>query len=214
MVAEYSGWPTWSTRSPSGVSSWTSSAPPSPMVSGTGAVSAATAAAWAACSGIATSLSLTGAPYFAEPAGITAGSPRAIDAWRGRRPWNAPYGRDSRTRVAALTGLASTPYLQDARESQIADGPALAEPCCPVVTSCRQEPLFAAFACSDPSTVSVLGVLWAVWAVFTDVTDVSSVGDFGDFRDFRSSGSGAGAIVARVSSVYITAGATITSAAA
>src|SRR5665647_3780313 len=44
MVAEYSGWPTWSTRSPSGVSSWTSSAPPSLMVSGTGAVSAAVAA--------------------------------------------------------------------------------------------------------------------------------------------------------------------------
>ena len=63
-TASYSG---FSTRSPSGVSSWTSSGPPSPMVSGTGAVSAATAAGSrgpsTASSGIeATSLSLTGTP--------------------------------------------------------------------------------------------------------------------------------------------------------
>src|SRR5665647_2789961 len=211
MVAEYSGWPTWSTRSPSGVSSWTSSAPPSRMVSGTGAVSAATATAWAACSGSATSLSLTGAPYFAEPAGITTGSPRAIDAWRGLRPWNAFYGRDSRTRVAALTGLASTPYLQDARGFQIADRPALAEACCPVATSCSQEPFFAALACL------VASVLWVVWWGFTDVTDVSSSWDFWDIWSSGSgvgSRAGAGAIAVRVRRVYISSDAAITSVSA
>src|SRR5664279_2198671 len=57
MYGEYSG---WSTRSPSGVSSWTNSAPP--MISGTGAISAATAAASTDSGGIATSLSLTVTP--------------------------------------------------------------------------------------------------------------------------------------------------------
>src|SRR5450756_134944 len=57
MYGEYSG---CSTRSPSGVSSWTNSAPP--MISGTGATNAATAAASAASDGAATLLSLTGTP--------------------------------------------------------------------------------------------------------------------------------------------------------
>ena len=70
--------------------------------------------------------------------------------------------------MAALTGLARTPYLQDARESQIAEWLALAESCCLAATLCRQGPLFAAFACSDAWVASVL------WGVFTDATDVSS----------------------------------------
>jgi hypothetical protein len=38
----------------------------------------------------------------------------------GSPPMTALHDRDSRTRVAALTGLASTPYRQDAQEAQTA----------------------------------------------------------------------------------------------
>src|SRR5674476_287731 len=198
MVAEYSGWPTWSTRSPSGVSSWTSSAPPSPMVSGTGAVSAATAAAWAACSGIATSLSLTGAPYFAEPAGITAGSLRATGAWRGLRTSDAlrqglTHACGGAHRPCQHTVPAGCPrvpnrQLSRARQALLPGG-----------DLCRQGRLFAAFACSDAWVASVF------WGAFTDVTDVSS------FCDFSPSGPSAGAVSAFARRVYITAGAVVTS---
>src|ERR1019366_8355885 len=112
MYREYSG---WSTRPPSGVSSWTNSAPP--MISGTGATNAATATASTAAGGVATSLSLTGTPSSRtrDHRQLASGHERAA----GSPPSNALMAGTQCARVAARTFLASTRYLQKAHEVRI-----------------------------------------------------------------------------------------------
>ena len=112
-TTSYSG---CSTRSPSGVSSWTSSGPPSPSLGDRGGQLGQRLVLEGAVDGLlrhqATALSLTGTPS-REPGQRRC--PARLGPWLAAGGVSARGREDtagtSRARVAALTGLASTRYL-------------------------------------------------------------------------------------------------------